>query len=269
MAKKIIFVCAHNQTRSVTAEGVLTGEKGYEVKSRAAWRNMPRKITKADGKWADTVYVMMPGMIPVVEEVGIPRRKIKSLWIPDTYEPCTRPLIMEIKHQLAFEGIRVKKSDSQAAQDCWAVWNRKMGMPSDILRAYGISDPWASFYGGSYFPEYHAKIGATTTATEPKEEDFRRWVGERKQADEELTLRAYEEERMRRDEEERPRGMTPFSVSLRTELADYIFERSYRKKKANGTLKLAKELYDMLEATPWDDKAAQLAVDFLDVVKRK
>lgn len=125
--KKIMFLCAHNQSRSVTAEGLLTGTKGYEVKSRALWHGTPRKITKHEGQWADEVYVMMPGMIPVAEEAGVNKKKIKSLWIPDDYVACEDKLLRELKSQLASHGIFVTKSLEKAKQDCWKIHDRKMG----------------------------------------------------------------------------------------------------------------------------------------------
>lgn len=125
--RKVMFLCAHNQSRSVTAEGLLTGEQGYEVKSRALWTGARRKITKHEGQWADEVYVMMPGMIPVAVEAGINRKKIKSLWIPDNYGACQADLLRELRAQLARYDIHVKKNLLQAQEDCWKIHDRKMG----------------------------------------------------------------------------------------------------------------------------------------------
>lgn len=122
-----MFLCAHNQSRSVTAEGLLTGEKGYEVKSRALWKGFPRRITKHEGQWADEVYVMMPGMIPVAVEAGVNPKKIKSLWIPDNYIACEDTLLRELKAQLERHGIHIKKSLEKARADCYKVQEQKMG----------------------------------------------------------------------------------------------------------------------------------------------
>ena len=126
-SKNILFLCAHNQSRSVTAEGLLMGEKGYRVKSRALWRGMERRVSKWDGQWADEVYVMMPGMVPVAVEAGIPEKKVKSLWIPDQYFACEPRLILELRSQLAVYGIKTTKPVTQAESDCETVHARKMG----------------------------------------------------------------------------------------------------------------------------------------------
>lgn len=138
--KKIMFLCAHNQSRSVTAEGLLTGEKGYEVKSRALWKGTCRRITKHEGQWADEVYVMMPGMIPVAEEAGVNPKKIKSLWIPDNYVACEDALLLELKAQLRTHGIHVTKNLAQAKADCEKVYSRKMGFTFPSFRK--SNKPW-------------------------------------------------------------------------------------------------------------------------------
>lgn len=136
--KKIMFLCAHNQSRSVTAEGLLTGEKGYEVKSRALWKGTSRRITKHEGQWADEVYVMMPGMVPVAEEAGVNPKKIKSLWIPDNYAACEDALLRELKAQLRRHGIYVTKSLEKAKADCWKIHDRKMGFSFRMP----MQEPW-------------------------------------------------------------------------------------------------------------------------------
>ena len=132
--KRILFLCAHNQTRSVTAEGLLKGERGYEVKSRALWHGTKRKVTKWDGQWATDVYVMMPGMIPVAEEAGIPRKKLHALWIPDSYMGCEKRLLVDLKTQLAKEGIKIRKSLDKAKKDCEEVMTRKLGYSNQLGR---------------------------------------------------------------------------------------------------------------------------------------
>jgi predicted protein tyrosine phosphatase len=149
--KKILFLCAHNQSRSTTAEGLLKGEKGYQVKSRALWRNMPRKVTKEDGQWADEVYVMMPGMKPVAVEAGVPAHKLRALWIPDTYMACEMSLLQELKRQLAENGIRVKKDLGKAQKDC-----------EDVMVRKGIYSTMATYWfggEGDYQPFWHIQEG--------------------------------------------------------------------------------------------------------------
>ena len=154
MAKKILFLCAHNQSRSVTAEGLLTGERGYEVRSRALWRGAKRKVSKWDAQWADVVYVMMPGMKPVAEEAGVNPKKIRSLWVPDAFVGCEKALIETLKIQLAADGIHVKKSTAKAQRDCERIQERKMG--------FRLSKDWDWFGSGYVTPARKGEFAETT-----------------------------------------------------------------------------------------------------------
>lgn len=147
--KKILFLCAHNQSRSTTAEGLLTGEKGYQVKSRALWRGMPREVTIEDGEWADEIYVMMPGMKKVAKKSGLPEQKLKALRIPDMFMACELPLLLELKQQLAGWGIHVKKDMAQAERDCENVMVRK--------GIYGKAESGGWY--GLYYPFWHLEQG--------------------------------------------------------------------------------------------------------------
>lgn len=129
MVRKVMFICAHNQTRSVAGEALVKDERGFEVRSRAAWRGTIRKVRPVDCAWADEIYVMMPGMaVPVLEACpNTDRKKIHPLWIPDTYSTCETALLKLLKKRLRQYDIRPKKSMEQAKEDCWAVTERKMG----------------------------------------------------------------------------------------------------------------------------------------------
>lgn len=133
--KRVLFLCAHNQSRSVTAEGLLKGEKGYDVRSRALWKGFARRATKWDGQWATDVYVMMPGMSKVAEEIGIPKKKIHTLFVPDTFVACEDSLLTTLKDQLAYHGIQIRKSMARAKNDCYDVYEKKMGFSSRMWEA--------------------------------------------------------------------------------------------------------------------------------------
>lgn len=154
--KNILFVCAHNQTRSVAGEGLLKGEKGYKVQSRALWQGTPRKLTKQDGKWADEVYVMMPEQIRDAVEIGVPPEKVKALFVPDIYEFCEKDLLLSIKSQLEQFGIFTKKSLRKAQNDCWKVTEKKLG--------WGKKD-WKWIYPSreAVYPEYPKFFESTGT----------------------------------------------------------------------------------------------------------
>lgn len=226
MAKNVLFLCAHNQSRSVTAEGLLTGEKGYEVRSRALWRGTPRKVSVRDGKWADEVYVMMPGMIPVASEAGVPQKKIRSLWIPDTYVVCQKELIENIREQLKPHGIDVKKPLAKAQEDCYDVSERKMGYsprrgilwtwspPSEeefVKHLHEVPPEQTRIeqFGYGYIPYYHIEEGLKAEkerfeATELTEEEKK--AQEIREMD---ILKLLEEEAKRHTQEESLKALTP------------------------------------------------------------
>lgn len=168
MARKVLFLCAHNQSRSVTAEGLLTGESGFEVRSRALWHGTPRKVTAKDGRWADEVYVMMPGMKPVAVEAGVPAQKIRTLWVPDNYIACEPELMRELRKQLEPFDIKPRKSLAQAQSDCYKVLDRKMGWgregflwewgemtPPEASKEPPIKEPEYLTRSGRYVPLWH------------------------------------------------------------------------------------------------------------------
>jgi predicted protein tyrosine phosphatase len=56
--KKVLFVCAQNRIRSYTAEKMLAGSQLYDVKSRGVAKDARIKLTEADIRWADIIFVM-------------------------------------------------------------------------------------------------------------------------------------------------------------------------------------------------------------------
>lgn len=172
--RRVLFLCAHNQSRSVTAEGLLTGEKGFEVRSRALWKGTPRKVSVHDGQWATEVYVMMPGMKPVAMEAGIPDKKIHTLWVPDNFVVCERELIRLFRAQLKPFNIDPKKSDEQAVSDCLKVADRKMGWTGwgagQAKTKKRVSDMW-DWGEFDYVPMWHIEEGQKKALQEPKSKE--------------------------------------------------------------------------------------------------
>jgi predicted protein tyrosine phosphatase len=54
----VLFVCAMNKQRSVTAERLYRNEARLEVRSAGVRAEAKRRINEADLKWADVVFVM-------------------------------------------------------------------------------------------------------------------------------------------------------------------------------------------------------------------
>jgi len=55
---KILFVCAMNKQRSVTAERLYRNDARLEVRSAGVRVDANRRIREADLEWADVVFVM-------------------------------------------------------------------------------------------------------------------------------------------------------------------------------------------------------------------
>jgi predicted protein tyrosine phosphatase len=55
---KILFVCARNKIRSVTAEKMFAGSQLYDAKSRGVGKEARVRLSEKDLHWADLVFVM-------------------------------------------------------------------------------------------------------------------------------------------------------------------------------------------------------------------
>ena len=102
--KKVLFVCAQNKIRSVTAEKMFTGSPHYQVRSRGVGNDARVKLTAGDLGWADVVFVMEKNHKNRIakkfpeEVIG---KKIVCLFIEDIYEPYESALIEELRRKLA------------------------------------------------------------------------------------------------------------------------------------------------------------------------
>jgi predicted protein tyrosine phosphatase len=85
---KVLFVCAMNKQRSVTAERLYRNDARLEVRSAGVRSEANRRISEADLKWADVVFVMEREhklwITTRFQEMNLPR--IDVLEIPDEYD---------------------------------------------------------------------------------------------------------------------------------------------------------------------------------------
>jgi len=58
--KRVLFVCTHNQVRSLTAEHVYRGRKDIEVRSAGIASHARNRLTRDVVDWADLVVVFEP-----------------------------------------------------------------------------------------------------------------------------------------------------------------------------------------------------------------
>jgi predicted protein tyrosine phosphatase len=94
---RLLFVCAMNKQRSVTAERVYREDARLEVRSAGVRFDAVRRVSEEDLKWADVVFVMEGEhklwLSTRFEEFDLPT--IEVLDIPDEYE-CMDPQLLEI-----------------------------------------------------------------------------------------------------------------------------------------------------------------------------
>lgn len=85
---RILFVCAMNKERSVTAERMYRNDARLEVRSAGVRSDANRRVSEADLKWADVVFVMerehKQWITMRFEDLELPR--IDVLDVPDDFE---------------------------------------------------------------------------------------------------------------------------------------------------------------------------------------
>jgi predicted protein tyrosine phosphatase len=101
--EKILFVCARNKIRSLTAEKMFAGSQRYDVKSRGVSREARIRLTATDLTWADIVFVMEKNhknriVSDFQNEAG--RAKMICLFIEDIYQPMEPALIEILRERL-------------------------------------------------------------------------------------------------------------------------------------------------------------------------
>lgn len=102
--KKILFVCAQNKIRSLTAEKMFSGSTRYQVRSRGVANDARVKITEGDIGWADIIFVMEKNhknRITKSFRQKVVGKRIICLFIEDIYEPMEDALIRELRRTLA------------------------------------------------------------------------------------------------------------------------------------------------------------------------
>ncbi len=94
---RVLFVCALNKRRSVTAERIYRDDPRLEVRSAGVRSESPRRVSEKDLRWADVVFAMEREHKRRIAEdfAGLTLPPIEVLDIPDDYE-CLAPELQEI-----------------------------------------------------------------------------------------------------------------------------------------------------------------------------
>ena len=94
---RVLFVCAMNKQRSVTAELLYRNDARLEVRSGGVRAEANRRVSESDLRWADVVFCMerehQAWIASRFEGCALPR--IEVLDIPDEYA-CMDPELQEM-----------------------------------------------------------------------------------------------------------------------------------------------------------------------------
>ena len=100
--RKVLFVCSGNIDRSPTAEALLKGKQGFEVKSAGTLPSAPMVISKELIDWADIIFVMetthKEAMLSIDPTVA---GRIVVLGIEDRYMQGDPELVRILKKRLS------------------------------------------------------------------------------------------------------------------------------------------------------------------------
>lgn len=85
---RVLFVCAMNKQRSVTAEQVYRNDPRVEVRSAGVRSEALRRVSEKDLRWADVVFAMEREHKRRIAEqfAAVELPPIDVLGIPDDYE---------------------------------------------------------------------------------------------------------------------------------------------------------------------------------------
>ena len=85
---RVLFVCAMNRKRSVTAERMYRNDARLEVRSAGTREGSPRRVSADDMAWADVVFAMERRQKQWLQETfrSLELPPIAVLDIPDDYE---------------------------------------------------------------------------------------------------------------------------------------------------------------------------------------
>lgn len=102
VVKRVLFVCSGNVDRSPTAEALLRGREGMEVKSAGTWGGAGTIVSKELIGWADMIFVMEEHHREALTRIDpSAETKIIVLGIEDTYLRNDPELVKILKEKLS------------------------------------------------------------------------------------------------------------------------------------------------------------------------
>lgn len=101
---KLLFVCSRNRFRSLTAEKLLEGVPGYEVRSAGTQPDARIVVTEGHLGWADLIFCMEKSHLNRLRlkyPEAMAGKKAVTLQIPDDYEFMHPDLVDELRAKLS------------------------------------------------------------------------------------------------------------------------------------------------------------------------
>lgn len=102
---KLLFICSRNRLRSLTAEHMLQGTPGYEVRSAGTQPEARVVVTAGHLGWADLIFVMEKSHLGRLRRKfpeALAGKSVIVLGIPDDYAYMQPELLDELRGSLAF-----------------------------------------------------------------------------------------------------------------------------------------------------------------------
>ena len=102
--RKLLFVCARNKIRSLTAEKLLEGVSGYEARSAGTQPSARIHVTPGLLGWADLIFCMEKAHLRRIRErfpQELEDKQVITLHIPDEFVFMGEDLLDELRAKLA------------------------------------------------------------------------------------------------------------------------------------------------------------------------
>ncbi len=101
---KLLFVCSRNKWRSLTAEKILDGVNGYQVRSAGTEDGARVKVTEGHVGWADLIFAMERKHVRRLKDKfseALAAKPLYCLDIPDDYRFMDEELIEILKARVS------------------------------------------------------------------------------------------------------------------------------------------------------------------------
>ena len=101
---KLLFICSRNRIRSLTAERILSGLPGIQVRSAGTQPDARIVVNEGHLGWADIVFLMEKSHLNRLRlkfPEALEGKRTVTLLIPDEYELMDPKLIEEIRAKVS------------------------------------------------------------------------------------------------------------------------------------------------------------------------